>query len=520
MSLRAHAVRFALLSSTLCALSPLACKRKADTVSRDVLVHADLTTDASTTDAATVASAFSLVARASGTVELQRIENSPVLGSMRGAGYAFVLSPDGSVAPLEPNSTHHAEIHDGTGWDIGRIAGVWPNAVYVEMAIAGGRSETVIESFLLDVEKKTLAPKRFNGHLAFARTWSDGRLLGWTGESSSVMGPFAVRRGRFELLAGPRPPAMPVWPKKAASIAGDFVAYESGRIFALAGLEVGEGEWERNHIWDFADGVHAKPVKLRGEARALARGRNEREALVVGTLGEKRLAYLARFDGSEWAEVKLPFEEVPISLSTGDDGSVWIVSGEPGWGDRPSQPSRLWRADFPELRFERVPVDPWLVMTSVMARNASDVWLVAATGQELRTSLLLHTQAPKEVEEFGFSDDPQRVMLSKKEPPPYFAGCVVPFVMLGREEDVSEQEVIALRASLKDWPYNDDGVLVRVQSGKVYGFELHTSVDSKTPARYRTPAATVATVKAKHPAAKLVCTRGLLEKSLDAPPKP
>jgi hypothetical protein len=537
MSMKATSIRITVLSAALCALTlaPAACKRKPqDSVSRDVPPALDAgatdagaviatTKDASITAEAGPPSPFTLVARENGRVDLQRIQNGPILATMRGnSGYAHVLSEDGSRSLLEPIASHHAETHSGMGWDMGRITGTWPDAVYVELAIAGGRSETVIEHYLIDVEKRTLTRKSFGAdqHLAVTQRWSDGRLLVWIAESSSVMGPFPTRTGRFSVLAGPAAPAIPVLPKKAGPAEYGIVAYESGRIFVLAALDVGDHDWDRSYVWEIAGSGRPKPVKLDDglELVAIDRGRNEKETLVVGKIGSKDRAYVARFDGSAWVEVKVPFTDAPSSMSIGDDGSVWIATGHPHYGGK--QPSKLWRADFPDLRFESVPIDPSIVVSKVKARNASDVWMVASTSADLDREALFHTQAPKPDAGEEEGGDPQRAVLSKKDPPPFYPGCVVPFILLGREEDVKEDEVKQLVASLGDWPHADSGVLVQVKSGKVWGLEISHERTLGIPARYQTMASTFATVKAKFPSAKLVCTRAKIEKSLDPPAKP
>lgn len=536
MSMKATSIRITVLGAAMCALTlaPGACKRKPqDSVSRDMPPALDAaatdagaviatTNDASITADAGPPSPFALVARQNGWVDLQRIQNGPVLATMRGnSGYAYVLSEDGSMALLEPIASHHAETHSGMGWDMGRITGTWPNAVYVELAIAGGRSETVIEHYLIDVEKRTLVRKSFGAdqHLALTQKWSDGRLLGWIAESSSVMGPFPTRSGRFSVISGPAAPSIPVLPKKAGPAEYGIVAYESGHIFVLAGLDVGDHDWDRSYVWEIAGTGRPKPVKLEDglELVAIDRGRNEKETLVVGKIGSKDRAFLARFDGNAWARVPVPFTDAPSSMSIGDDGSVWITTGHPHYGGK--EPSKLWRADFPDLRFESVPMDPSLVISKVKARNASDVWLVASSG-DLDREALFHTQKAKpDAGDLG-GEDPQRAALSKKDPPPFYPGCNVPFILLGREEDVKEDEVKKLVASLVDWPGMDSGILVQVKSGKVWGLEISHERTQGGPARYQSPTATFAFVKTKFPSAKLVCTRAKIEKSLDPPEKP
>ena len=46
------------------------------------------------------------------------------------------------------------------------------NEIYVEVAIPGGRSETVIENYVVDLEKGTSKRVRFDGHLSVSAPWS------------------------------------------------------------------------------------------------------------------------------------------------------------------------------------------------------------------------------------------------------------------------------------------------------------------------------------------------------------
>jgi hypothetical protein len=448
---------------------------------------------------------------------LRRAVNGPVLAvTPANDATLYILSAEGTVTPVEPLVAVIAENYH-EWWRIGAVAGEWPHALYVETGSPGARVDAIVKNYSLDMESGAIKEERsLREHVGWASPWSGGRTLGFLATDST----FDWQWGRggggtFALLAGSKLTAMPILPKETMTN-GEFISYESGRIFLVGGikpkkpLDNFDPDPKMTHIWDFVDGVHATPVEMPGPVRQLLRGRNERESLVVGE------SYLRRFDGTSWVDVPLPEKEFPPRASIGDDGSVWLISESLG-----PVVGGVFRASFPELRFERVPLPADHRPTSISARNATDVWLtaVATKSDGGAQNVLLHTQAARPPLVLADRDTRERQALSKKEPAPYTRGCPIPFLALGTDTQLTEADVETFRKSVPDWPFGD-GVLGRIHSGKVFGFAVHEIDDREKPEKdrarpiYRTPTALLTAIRPKRPSASILCTKPVVEKRL------
>ena len=429
------------------------------------------------------ASPFAIVAQ--GSLTLERVASGPVLG-FESIEKPYVLSADGTVAPIDPLITLSAETL-GQGWSLGRVTGLWPNHVYIEDANAAGRAGTLQKNVLFDAERGVATVTPLTGrHIAAAWPWVDGSLLGFEAEGpvGHLRDVSFARKGRFVLLGGSKSRPAPALPKGAA-VDGRFVAYPSGRIFVIGGMqEDNDTVLDRARLWDFSDGVHARAVKLPTEIHTLVHGREESETLAFGGAG------LVRFDGTAWAGVTAPFDGELKSVASSDDGSVWTVAG-----------NTVWRADFPELRFTPVPLPAGFTPIQIAARSAADVWLVAKRGED---GYVLHTQAAKDPIKLADSLELARATLLKKDPAPFTMECKAPFFILGAEDEVSPRDVVAF-AKTASKAFSGIPVLARIKAGKVYG--VYGSIDPfHAPEEARATMAVFAAQKAKRPKLQLVCT--------------
>jgi hypothetical protein len=331
-------------------------------------------------------------------------------------------------------------------------------------------------------------------HIAVATPWIDGSILGYEAEctSASLETMPLAHKGRFVVLAG-KPRAVPQLPRDA-STDGRFVAYPSGRVFALGGKVNKENDFilDAAHVWDFTDGVHPTAVALPSVMRRLVQGREERETLALGPKS------IARFDGTTWTEKPLEFLTEESTISVGDDGSVWIIGS-----------AALWRGTFPDLEFVKMPLPHGAEPTTVVARDANDVWVIATDGNK---RVLLHSQATPGT--LSLSQEAATAVLGEKDPSPFSPDCKVPFFILGTEDEVTESDVRAFaekaqaKASFFGTP-----MLARIRSGKVYG--VTGRFHSREPASSaRKLIAFQASEKAKHPKLRLVCTVPVEEKNL------
>lgn len=465
--------------------------RKVVAESLDAGANADATAPKSEKEKASPPSLFS-VAVDGPELKLHRVPGGPVLATDASLRAVYTLSPDGVVAPLEPLST--LTVETVAQWlEMGKVVGVGDH-VFLERATFAGRAGVTIESFVTNLAKNTATKVHRNGHVSSAFVWKNGTVLGYEADDASVMGPYVWGRpGHFFVVSGPAPGALPKLPAQAVSVRGEFVGYPSGRIFALAGVRAKiEGEdADPAYLWDFADGLVAKPVKMPGAVLGLVQGRDEKETLAFGN------GWLSRWDGKAWVELA----DVPTgvsSASVADDGTVWIVATE-----------GVWRAEAVGEHFTKAMLPGDVGAETVVARTKNDVWL--SNG-----SILYHSQPSKTPQKLADNpDDFASAVLAQKDPPPYTRACVIPFLALGAEGEMTEAEVLAVSERMPD-SLTGSPVLGRTKSGKVYGIPFMTigGFDAQTSASLQTWAGQV---RAKRPTARLVCTRPQVEKEITKP---
>jgi hypothetical protein len=495
---------FLLLSAHGCKTRPAHQELVADTIDASSSTRARGDAGAETRTAPAPTSPFTVVVgNNGGDFKLVRLAVGPVLG-FESLLAAYQLSADGTLAPVEPLVTLGAEKF-GRDWTVGRVTGVWPSKIFVEVANAAGRAGTLQKNIVFDAERAVASVTPMTGkHIAAAWPWFEGTLLGFEAEGpvGHLEDVSFARKGRFVLLDDPHPQPPP--PSKArpapelpkgASVDGRFVAYPSGRIFVIGGTrrDTNDVALDMSRLWDFQDGVHATSVTLPAEMKVLVHGREEAETLAAGPGG------LARFDGHQWVKVEAPFADAEVeSISAGDDGSVWLVAD-----------NKVWRSDFPALRFVHVALPSGLTPMRLSAHDAADVWLVAKADETTR--ILLHTQArvapQKVLDSFAL---PKEVLL-KKDPAPFSADCRAPFFILGGEGEVEPREVVALSKKLsKAFSSGGTPVLGRIKSGKVYG--VYGAIDSfRAEQQVAATLAVFGAEKARRPNLRLVCTIPVVE---------
>jgi hypothetical protein len=317
---------------------------------------------------ATPASPFATVL-ADRSVKLFRIAAGPALAIATEPDAAiYVLGANGSMTPLEPLHTKMADKQFANA-RIGGIAGIWPNELYVETGFlgAGANTRAITTDYLVDAARGSLREvSSASGHVSWTSPWSGGRTLAFRTEDARLDLDFILGGGgRFEALGGAVAADVPKVPSGARTN-GEFVAYDSGRVFLVAGIAAKPGEEPAppTRIWTFVSGAPPSVVDMKSHVTQLVRGRSETETLVLGG------HFLRRFDGNAWVDVTTPDKDADSRISIGDDGSVWLASGRIG-----SFPGGIFRAHFPELHFERVPFPTDLTPTDILAKSDGDVWV-------------------------------------------------------------------------------------------------------------------------------------------------
>lgn len=520
------------------ALVTAGCKNKNTKKSGEIVtdrasdggVHAGLHVETEGTDGGATelsiregASAFQLVSTLS-AIKLRRIEKGPVLAASEDLRVLYTLERDGSIGIVEPFSRMVNENYRSMGMQLGRIAGVWPENLFVELAEPGGRSETIVVNHNVNVAKGTVTVARRSGHLAYASSWRDGSILASEAESSSLMGPYVLGRPS-ELVVittspGAKKPRAPKWPKQAAALDGEVIAYESGRIFLQAGLrpprkpnqDYDEDPPDTAYIFDSPDGVQPPaPVKMPGPVEKLVRGRVETETIAFGA------SWMSRFNGDGWVAVPLPPVNDPTSVkltdvTIGDDGSVWVIAGG----------SDVFRGDLPALAWKPVGMPSGFTAHEILARDATDVWIAGSAKEDSEPyrQRLLHTQAKPRSPLFTFPDSPEKLaeqFLNDKgrDFTPFSRSCMAPFIVFGTDAEITEEEAKALAAKKIPEAISGKPVLAKSKDGKVYGFV----VDESFSETYLPIVNTTSSIKAVRPSARVVCARPTVEKDLSPPPK-
>jgi len=136
-------------------------------------------------------------------------------------------------------------------------------------------------------------------------------------------------------------------------------------------------------------------------ARAAHRGlfaRSATLAYAAAVEGEDKgapIAHLWRFDGSAWAEDKLPETKQPVRAIAGnEDGTVWLLTEHEIW-KRP--PAGAWESVPPPTRAFPEP-DPSWEMLDLWVVGADDLWIAARhTSKVAKREVILRLKAPKEI---------------------------------------------------------------------------------------------------------------------------
>lgn len=449
-------------------------------------------------------SPFAVVAR--GSFELTRIWKSPVLAVSYEGNAIWELGETGAARLVKPLSERTLTTEQ---WPlrIGRVTGRWPEALRVELGSFNGRGGSVIHNWTFDVAKdQGMRTGGAASHIASSSPWGEGAELAWEAEDTSSMGDETMpRAGSFVQLAGPRK-ALPKLPKTVAAARGVVAAYESGRVFLAAGVR---GPKEADpvdlaHVWSF-NGTDARAMKTRGQPLHLVRGRREEETLLGGATAQGA-PFIDRFDGTTWVDVPVTFREPILALDSTDDGSVWILSGTKLPDGRVTS-SRVFLGTFPELRFVEVPLPKGLIAMSLAATSARDAWVTARTATFVGygAELLLHQQATAPADVPTLPSDPEdvaRVVYGDREIAAYTPSCTFPFVVVGKEGELTLADLKAFVATDK---VDGQGVLVRAPSGeRLYGIERRRTLSPTEAAEDRK---VLAAARTRWKSAKLVCTR-------------
>ncbi len=482
-----------------------ACRKPAtiavDPTTKDAAAPGIVAKPAEMADAGT-ASPFSVVTK-DVTWRLVRVENGPVLGVDTFSRVVLDLSAEGGPRFLSPVQEVIGE-RFSTGMQIGRIAGRWPDILVVEGATFAGRGGTVLQEATFDLAKGTSVVKGASGYTASAWTWKNGTVLAFHADDASIIGPFVMgRRGTFLALAGPKPAVLPKRPAKLVSPDGTFIAYPSGRMFVLAGVAAeksNEDMPDMEHVWS-SDGAAWKAEKMPSEPTVLARGRDERETLVAGR------TWLRRWDGSTFVDVTLPPKANVSSLSIGDDGSVWLATGE-----------ALFRASFPELAFAAVPLPNGSEPREVVARDESDVWLLSGVMDERGGGpwTVLHTQPPRALYTPPSDDESfYPAVFAQKSPSPYTKGCRIPFVVFGAPSEVTDDDARTI-AKAVEGTVNGKTVRGATKDGPVVGLAVDRTSGYSDASDEQQLQQALARVRKKRPSAKVLCTRPVVEQEIEA----
>lgn len=501
---RFHAARLGL--ATLLALS-VSCRRPPPIGAERADASSGLRIEAPRGDAPPPEAsreAFSVVAR-DVRWRLLRVEGSPVLGVDTNAPRVYVLDGSSPPTPLAPLSATLIERFPA-GMQIGYLAGRWPDTLVVEGWTMAGRGGSVVSEAVVDLRAGTARTSGASTYTAGAWTWKGGALLGFAAEGPSGMGPFVFgRRGAFRVLAGPKPRStIPVLPPLAASLHGEFVAYPSGTIFALAGKKsavalTSDTTVKDEVVWRLADGAAPAAIELPVRPVSLLRGREESETLMVGEND------LLRWNGTAFVRLTLPSSATTItSAAVADDGSIWLATGK-----------ELFTARFPEPTFTKVVLGPELAPVVVSARSEKDVWVLSGERSPYQrdttegAATLLHRQETSESPRAPFrpqgDEDFEAAMLAGRPPTPYDPSCRIPLLALGAPGEVNEDDARTLAKSLAA----GGGFLVRGRTKErsvvAYAFERTSGYsDADDVAKVK---AALARARGRFPGATALCTR-------------
>ena len=369
-------------------------------------------------------------------VKLHKLLERRVLASAPG-GVLHELGHDGRITCLE--SVFAAT--KATVGELGTIGGSWPGTLFIERyRIAPTTSASTTGLWVRgDAVRASIAQQASGAYWLPPCEWKGGALLTVRAQGSSeAFGMPLDRTARFEVVGGAKQ-AAPQFPRDAL-FDDAFVAYPSGRLFALGGrrsrpvVENDASEYEQEHgymldgamVWQ-SDGAGGKleAMQLPGttprdrlRGGGLVKGKAETDTLAWGSLEVWRnrasdtQSYLARFGPSGWKRVPISRDASPRQLDAGDDGSVWAIrsSDAPGL-DADTWLERVSLAPDGAVALERIEltVKPeWqslgedahelndcqrLRPRRLAVLGANDIWLTAecVTARGSGPTLLLHT---------------------------------------------------------------------------------------------------------------------------------
>ena len=285
---------------------------------------------------------FALVG--AGPVKLHRLLTGPVIATTGSQNLFFALGSDGQVTRLD---SVEAAIRSTAG-DVGAVGGSWPGTLFIERY---GIKFSTIGLVVKGDQSNARVVRTLRGEYVLPASWRDGATLTARVEgcSEAFGSPPLDRAVRLETMDGIAAP-IPAFPKNAL-FDDAFVAYPSGRMFALGGqrtrpvVEDDASEYEQQKgymidgalVWQTdATGRGMEAVQLPGtkprdrllHGRLLA-GAVDTEALVWGQLEiwkdrkSETKPYLARFGASGWTQ--LPLDRGLLELSRGSDGTLWAI---------------------------------------------------------------------------------------------------------------------------------------------------------------------------------------------------
>jgi hypothetical protein len=379
-------------------------------------------------------------------VKLHRLLTGAAIASTSG-GLVFALASDGQVTRLD---SVVAAIRPTVG-EIGALGGSWPGTLFIERY---SPKFSTIGLVVRGDPAQARVVRTWRGAYLRPAAWRDGAVLTVRADGSSAeFGSPLDRVGHFETIGHPGGPT-PEFPK-GALFDDAFIAYPSGRVFALGGrrtrpvVEDDASEYEEEHgymidgalVWQTdATGGGLGAVQLPGTtprdrllSGGVLAGAVDTETLAWGELEvwknrqSETKPYLARFEASGWRQ--LPIDRTIRQLSRGSDGTIWAVVV--GNSSEPLTTSRLERASWTSdgglalVRTEVVPRPEWarlaaergwwwncpvLYPRELAVVAADDIWLTADcfSPEGMGAPLLLHTHSQRPLVELAAPGQPDR----------------------------------------------------------------------------------------------------------------
>jgi hypothetical protein len=450
-------------------------------------------------------------------------------------GLVIALEPSGAVSPLQQLALERIN-EVGVVTTSPRGAMLVENVMWFDSASA--------RSAMFEVTELSARAITSNERYTAFQAWKDGAKIAIRSDAPTpkvtTFPTLVLHKASFEAQdakgAKVKSPAIPA----GLAHADDFAAYPSGRLLLLAGPKPKEmpGESPAAALHDYGPkGDDApKPIALPGDpdlgVTHLDRGRSEDELLVytTGTYG-RTAPYLAKLDAAHAKAIAIETGlDMPIlSLSRGEDGSLWIVTGYFVGGEG-FKFGKLYSAKIAGERATLTPVPlpscasiPKLKKLSgacseltplgVVARNERDVWVIATLGASTTDNVLLHTQAPPASVATVDVEQVQREAWATTPAPPFKTGCETPVVVLGEDAPDMESRVAAAVRETAVAPA-PEAARARLGGKDVWVVELTWDL---AETKYKTPAGALALFKKTFTGAALVCARPLLKKTLPFP---